>query len=123
MHFWYGNNKAVYDPETFGSTGGIVLSGSDWLGIGALSEGTAMCGSKPMCFGGSGSACAERKKSFQECVNRSLSIAEQQVAQGASQKASAEKIEKTKRNTIIAVTALVAVAVVLSFYFYTRRKK
>jgi len=121
MDFFGVNNE-----EKHGSAGAIfaglgMISQGVGTGIAGASQGTAMCGSKPACISFSpDSSCNKRKQAFQECVQRSLDIAEAQTAQ-AQQTARLTQQNKT-RNTILIVAGVV-VAVIIVAIVLTKKKK
>lgn len=125
QNFWYGNNRIVNDEETYGSGGaGIVLSGNDWLGLGqvfgGLSQGTEMCGARPLWAGSSRTA-------WEEC-NRSAILLYQQNAQQTAQVQSEqiksqEDIARSKKMTIIVIVSLVSVALILTVFLIVRKKR
>lgn len=79
----------------------VSLGGSDWLGLGAtfgaMTQGTAMCGAKPI----SGST-----EAYDTCVARSLEI----QAQGG---ADAARAAEGQRKTKLIIVALVSVTVLI----------
>jgi hypothetical protein len=123
--FWTGTNRMTDDETRYGTVG-IELSGSDWLGLGAISEGNAFCGSKPMCWSFSeGDNCSTKMRAYESCVANSLTLQQQQLqvkSQELSGRSSAEESE-TKRTLILAVSGLLAVAVIMTAFILVKRKK
>jgi len=119
--FFYRNNRIVNDEQTYGSGGvGINLSGSDWLGLGELfggmSQGTVMCGARPIVGG-------KDRDDWEECNKNAMVIAQQQLGVQQSQIKSLEEIEKRKRITIIVIVSLVSVALITTVFLVIRRKR
>jgi len=121
QNFFYGGNAET----KYGSGAGIVLSGSDWLGIGqavgSTSVGTAMCGAKPNCWSSISKDCTNRKDEYYKCVERSLQISSSQVT---GQQKTAEELARAKRNkVVIIVVASVIVVLVLGLALIKRKRK
>lgn len=99
---------------------GMIASavGSTTQGFGSIvqgvSQGTESCGSKPFCA--FTKSCKERKKAYQDCVNRSLDIQQSAIDQ---QNQPAEK--KGGINTITIV--IIAVVVIALILILRKRKK
>lgn len=115
----------VDDEEWYGSGGvGINLSGSDWLGLGewlgGVSQGTEMCGARPMFAG-------KDRDDWEECNKQALALYQQQAQTqgmlGMEQIKSQEEIEKKKRITIIVVVSLVLVATIVTVVLLARKRK
>jgi hypothetical protein len=95
---------------------GSVVGGVTNL-VAASSQGTAMCGARPTCL--FGKTCREKKENFEDCVQRTLSVQES----GMQTQAEVE-LEKTRRNTKIAIFGFVTLAIiVLGVAIIKRRKK
>jgi hypothetical protein len=117
--FFYGSNKETY----YGSGGvGINLSGSDWLGLGewmgGVSEGTELCGARPMFAG------KDRDK-YNECVANSLAFLQGQSAtqaQIAQQKLLLDAQAKKDKIKIAIIGAVALVVIVLGVAIIKRRR-
>lgn len=65
----------------------IGVSGNDWLGLGAISQGAGMvaqaksvegCGVRPNCL--FGKSCNERKAAFDQCVQTNQDLRSQELS-------------------------------------------
>jgi len=123
--FWTGNNRLSADETTYGTVG-IELSGSDWLGLGAISQGNAFCGSKPMCWSfSSDDNCSKKERAYEECVRQSLTLQQQQLQVQSQQIAGQKEASSsdTKKTIILAVAGLLIVAVIMTAYIIVKRRK
>jgi len=106
------------DQELKHGFAGISLGGSDWLGYGkvvaGLSQGTEMCGAKPVCLSALSKDCRKRKDNYNKCVQTSLQLANQQVEQnielGTASIQNKSQIEEQKKKQQITLAIIGAVA-------------
>ena len=89
-----------------------VGGGSDWLGIGqvfsGMSQGTEMCGSKPL---------TGDKTAYETCVSRSIDVI-------AADQNSKNVLEQQKnKNKIIIVSLISASLLILAIVLIKRRKR
>lgn len=109
MNFFTGHKESkVGSAGAFISGLGMISQGIG-TGIAGATQGTAMCGSKPACISFKpDSACAKRKQAFQDCVSRSLDLAE-----SAQQSEKIRLQESSKRRNTIIIVGAVSLAVVI----------
>ena len=120
----YANSKH-YRPEVYENRVGAVginIGGTDWLGLGQLTEGAVGCGAKPVCIAlGKNSQCAKDKAAYNACVQQSMQIQQQQVA--IANQTAQRQAEQKRRNTMIAVISLVSVAVLITIMVLLKKRK
>ena len=127
----FGDSTSAHQ-ETFHGAAAFNISGHDWLGFGkigeafgSMSEGTASCGSKPICVSfKKGSNCDKKVTAYNDCVNKSVIAMQAQAgASMANEQRKAQEASR-KRTMIIAVVSIVSIAiVVLGVVLIKRRNK
>ena len=123
-------NKEQMARATDGASigAGINISGQDWLGLGqmfgSLSQGTELCGSKPVCFSiKKGSNCDKKQTKYNDCLASSMNLMASQVtAQNNSNNRIAD-VDRQKKIIIISVVSLISLAIIIGAIFIIRKQK
>ena len=116
-NFWYANNKKIKDNHKAGAIG---LGGTDWLGLGeltnALTQGTALCGARPLFVGSA-------RNKWEDCNKASLILTQQQLDNQQDQINTAKDIETSKKRTTIVIVSLVSTALLIAVFLIIRTKR
>lgn len=93
--------------------GAFSLEGQDWLGLGqtfgSLSQGTAECGSKPVCA--FTASCRERQEAYNNCIARTSAV-KSEMAEKSIEIQDRESKNKVFKYVIFAIIAIVALVLI-----------
>ena len=125
--FFFHPPYKIPEPKA-GAGVGVNIGGSDWLGLGqifgSMSQGTELCGAKPVCWSTKeGDSCSVKMARYNDCLSKSVDLMQSQVEAQTQQAKTAVDIERQKKITRIAVISLVMVAGIIVAILILRKRK